>query len=165
MTAFTVFDTQRCFRAVLDAMSEPGTVRQLGGGLPLVLATLVDHEVRVAEAGDPHWSEADFVVVHGGSSGGRLADVRQGTLADPAAGATALYDVDAVGSGPIAVVLTGPGVGPAPRTLRLTGLAAEEIDLFQQTRAGYPCGVDVILVDPAGRCAALPRSTALERAA
>jgi alpha-D-ribose 1-methylphosphonate 5-triphosphate synthase subunit PhnH len=159
---FTVFDTQRCFRALLAAMAEPGTVQQLRGGLPLVLATLVDHEVALAEAGDRHWSEADFVVVRGGTSAGGLARVRQGTLYDPAAGATAIYELDAVGMGPLTLRLTGPGVGPEPRLLRLTGLAAEEVGLFQSTRADYPCGVDIILVGLDGRCAALPRSTALE---
>jgi alpha-D-ribose 1-methylphosphonate 5-triphosphate synthase subunit PhnH len=158
----TVFDTQRCFRALLNAMAEPGTVQQLGGGLPLVLETLVDHEVRLAEIGDPHWAEADFVVVRGGSSAGELARVRRGSLYDPAAGATAIYELAAVGAGPVRLLLTGPGVGAEPRILRLTGLDPAEVGLFQATRAGYPCGVDLILVDPAGRCAALPRSTALQ---
>jgi len=159
---YTVFDTQRCFRALLDAMAEPGTVQPLDGGLPLVLATLVDHEVRLAEVGDPHWREADFVVVRGGSSHGDLAQARQGTLDDPAAGATAIYELDAVGAGPLALLLMGPGVGAEPRQLRLAGIAAEEIELFQSTRAGYPCGIDVILVGLDGRCAALPRSTTVE---
>jgi alpha-D-ribose 1-methylphosphonate 5-triphosphate synthase subunit PhnH len=160
---FTVFETQRCFRALLTAMSEPGTVHQLRGGLPLVLATLVDHEVRVAELGDPHWAEADFVVVHGGTSRGELAHARQGTLYDPASGATAIYELDKVGDGPLGLSLTGPGVGVEPRLLLLTGLAEDEVALFRSTRAFYPCGVDIILVDLDGNCAALPRSTSVER--
>jgi alpha-D-ribose 1-methylphosphonate 5-triphosphate synthase subunit PhnH len=158
---FGALDTQRGFRAMIRAMSEPGTVHPLPPGLPLVLATLIDHEVRLAEVGDPWWPEAEFVLVRGGDSGGALADARQGTLLDPAAGATAIYEIDAVGEGPVALTLTGPGVGPRPRTLRLAGVSAAEIALWEETRAGYPCGVDVILIDHAGRCAALPRSTAL----
>ncbi len=162
---FTVFDTQQGYRALLSAMAEPGTVQPLPGGLPLVLATLVDHEVRVAEVGEPHWPDADFLMVRGGTSHGQLTDARQGTPLDPAAGATAIYELAAVGAGPLALSLTGPGVGAAPRLLRLTGLDSDEVELFQATRAHYPCGVDIILVDRNGRCAALPRSTTIRRVA
>jgi phosphonate C-P lyase system protein PhnH len=162
---FTVFDTQRAYRALLSATAEPGTIQPLHGGLPLILATLVDHEVRVAEPGDPHWTGADFLVLRDGSSRGRLGDARQGTPMDPAEGATAIYELPAVGSGPLVLSLTGPGIGAGERLLRLTGLADTEVELFQATRAHYPCGVDVILVDRDGRCAALPRSTTLRRVA
>ena len=158
---FGPLDTQRCFRGLLGAMSRPGTVHNVQPGLPLVLATLVDHEVRLAEVGDPDWPAADFVLVRGGDSGGEVARARQGTLLDPALGATAIYEVPAVGEGPLALSLSGPGVGPAPRTLHLTGVPAAEVALWRSTRSSFPLGVDVLLVDRAGRCAALPRSTAL----
>jgi alpha-D-ribose 1-methylphosphonate 5-triphosphate synthase subunit PhnH len=156
---FEALDTQRGFRALLSAMSRPGTVHLMPPGLPLVLATLVDHEVRLAEVDDPDWAEADFVLVRGGDSYGELATARQGTFLDPSLGATAIYELDAVGEGPLALSLTGPGVGPRPRTLRLAGMHAGEVDLIRSTRADYPRGVDVVLVDGSGRCAALPRST------
>ncbi len=159
---FGTLDTQQGFRALLSAMSEPGTVHRMPPGLPLVLATLVDHEVRLAEVGDPDWGEADFVLVRGGDSHGELANARQGTLLDPSLGATAIYELDAVGEGPLALSLTGPGVGPRPRVLRLTGMYEAEVDLIRQTRADFPCGVDLVLVDPTGRCAALPRSTTVD---
>ncbi len=159
----TLFDTQAAYRALLSAMAEPGTVQRLDAGLPLVLATLVDHEVLAAEVGDPQWTDADFLVVRDGSSRGELAHARRGTPLDPAAGATAIYELAAVGTGPLVLSLTGPGVGDPSRRLRLTGLAEGEVELFQTTRAGYPCGVDIILVDRDGRCAALPRSTTLVR--
>ena len=60
---FAPLDTQRCFRGLLAAMSGPGTVHDVTPGLPLVLATLIDHEVRLAEVGDPQWETADFVLV------------------------------------------------------------------------------------------------------
>jgi len=158
---FTPLDTQRCFRGLLTAMSSPGTVHNVPPGLPLVLATLVDHEVRLAEVGDPDWNSAEFVLVRGGDSGGALARARRGTLLDPALGATAIYELDAVGEGPLALSLAGPGVGPRPRTLRLAGVRDNEVALWRRTRADFPLGVDLILVDRAGRCAALPRSTAV----
>ena len=161
---FDALDTQRAYRALLSAMAEPGTVHDAPPGLPLVLATLIDHEVIFAEVGDAHWRHADFVLIRGGDSGGELARVRQGTMLDPALGASAIYELDAVGEGPVALSLTGPGVGPRPRTLRLTGLAEAEVGLIQRTRAEYPRGVDVVFVDRAGRCAALPRSSTVDRA-
>jgi len=161
---FDALDTQRAYRALLSAMAEPGTVHDARPGLPLVLATLIDHEVIFAEVGDAHWRHADFVLIRGGDSDRELARVRQGTPLDPALGATAIYELDAVGDGPVALSLTGPGVGPRPRTLRLTGLSDAEVGLIQRTRAGYPCGVDVVLVDRTGRCAALPRSSTVDRA-
>jgi alpha-D-ribose 1-methylphosphonate 5-triphosphate synthase subunit PhnH len=161
---FDALDTQRAFRALLSATAEPGTVHTVPAGLPAILATLIDHEVIFAEVGDAHWRHADFVLIRGGDSGGELARVRQGTPLDPALGATAIYELDAVGTGPVALRLTGPGVGPRPRTLRLAGLSSAEVGLIRQTRAAYPCGVDVLLVDRAGRCAALPRSSTVDRA-
>jgi alpha-D-ribose 1-methylphosphonate 5-triphosphate synthase subunit PhnH len=158
---FGPLDTQRCFRGLLGAMSRPGTVHNVQPGLPLVLATLVDHEVRLAEVGDPAWPAADFVLVRGGDSGGELARARQGTLLDPALGATAIYEVEAVGEGPLTVSLSGPGIGPDPHTLHLTGVPVSEVALWRATRSSFPLGVDVLLVDRAGRCAALPRSTTL----
>ena len=161
---FDALDTQRAFRALLSAMAEPGTVHDATPGLPLVLATLIDHEALFAEVGDAHWRHADFVLIRGGDSGGELARVRQGTLLDPALGATAIYELDAVGEGPLALSVIGPGVGPRARTLRLTGLSDAEVGLIQWTRAEYPRGVDVVFVDRAGRCAALPRSSTVDRA-
>src|SRR5262249_49598003 len=131
----------------------------------------------------PRWDRADFVLVRGGDSHGELIRARRGTLLDPAQGATAIYEIDAVGTGcansgsarltprrdpeqaSVTLSLTGPGVGAKPRRLRLGGVSAQEIVLWQVTRSGSPCGVDLILLDRAGHCAALPRSTALERVA
>jgi alpha-D-ribose 1-methylphosphonate 5-triphosphate synthase subunit PhnH len=161
----SVLDTQRAYRGLLAAMAEPGTVQQLGGGVPLVLATLIDHEVTVAAPSDPSVGTADFLVVTGGSSGGALLRARRGTPLDPAAGATAIYAVSTVGTGPVSLSLTGPGVGPVPRMLSVSGLDATEVELLRQTRVDYPCGVDVVLVDDSGRCAALPRSCTVEAVA
>lgn len=157
-----VLDTQRVYRGLLSAMAEPGTVHQLGGGVPLVLATLTDHEVTVATTSQPGVANADFLVVSGGSSDGVLLQARRGTPLDPADGATAIYDLAAVGTGPVQLSLTGPGVGTEPRVLSLTGLDPAEVELIQQTRADYPCGVDVVLLDSSGRCAALPRSCSVQ---
>lgn len=158
MNGVDVLSTQRAYRAMLAATAEPGTVHDLGGGVPLVLATLTDHEVRVAVAGQPGTAEADFLVITGGSSQGALLAARRGTALDPADGATAIYEVTSLVEGDLCLSLRGPGVGPTPRLLRVAGLDPAEVELIRQTRVDYPCGVDVLLIDAAGQCAALPRS-------
>lgn len=158
-------ESQRTFRALLAAMSRPGTVEPVGSdGIARILAALVDHEVTAAEPGDPRWPDADFGVVRGGSTGGALLELKQGTLEDPADGATAIIEVTRVGTGSMVLELTGPGVGPTPARLALDGLDPDEVGRIQATREGYPRGVDVVLVDPEGRCACLPRSTRVHQA-
>lgn len=163
-------ESQRTFRALLTAMSEPGTVTEVGSdGVGRVVATLVDHEVRLVELEEAPevpadgWASADFVLIRGGSSRGRLLEVRRGSLEDPADGATAIYEVAEVGRGPLVLQVAGPGVGPAPKSVAVDGLDPEEVAAFTQTRAGYPRGVDVILLDKAGRCMCLPRSVSVEQ--
>jgi len=114
--------------------------------------------VLVVTAGQPGVADADFLVVTGGSSNGAVLDARQGTPLEPADGATAIYEVAGLGEGPLGLSLRGPGVGASPRVLQVAGLDRDEVELIRRTRADYPCGVDVLLVDAAGRCAALPRS-------
>lgn len=157
-------ESQRTFRALLAAMSRPGTVESVGeDGLDRIVSTLVDHEVVAAEPGDPQWPVADFGIVRGGSSGGALLELKQGTLEDPADGATALIEVGRVGDGSMLLELTGPGVGPTPAQLAVDGLDPAELDAIGRTRESYPRGVDVVLVDRDGRCAALPRSSRVQR--
>lgn len=163
-------ESQQTFRALLTAMSEPGVVTEVGSdGVGRVVATLVDHEVTLVELNetpDGHasgWATADFVVVRGGSSHGRLLEVRRGSLEEPADGATVIYEVAEVGRGPLVLQVAGPGVGPTPKCVAVDGLDPEEVTAFTQTRAGYPRGVDVILLDRAGRCVCLPRSVSVEQ--
>lgn len=172
-------ESQKTFRALLTAMSEPGTVTEVGpDAVHRVVATLVDHEVTLVDLGETHndsgapnrdeqwaerWANADFVVIRGGSSHGLLLEVRRGSLVDPADGATAIYEVAEVGRGPLTLRVAGPGVGPVPKTFAVDGLDPDEVAAFAQTRSGYPRGVDVILLDRDGRCVCLPRSVAVEQ--
>lgn len=186
-----VRDTQVTFRVLLDAMARPGTVKRLpvaardapvNPWLAAVLVTLLDHEVSLAvepfDGGDAlelfvrqrtavasaAAEDADFVV----ASADRLDPVlprrlRQGTLAYPNDSATLLILVPSLDqSDPNGVLLelTGPGV-PTGHQARVTGLDPALFDARDEV-AEYPCGIDLILVDPAGRVAALPRTTTIE---
>lgn len=177
-----VFDSQRVFRCVLQATAHPGKLFALPptGAVPweaLALA-LLDHEVTYCVAGAESREGGDRVArltgsrisplpdadlaVFPGDSGGNVLDLGRGTLERPEAGATAIYAVDHLSNaGPLTLKLSGPGV-PGERTLGVDGLSAEEAAAIRASRAGYPLGVDVYLVDGAGQLAGLPRSTRLE---
>lgn len=184
MKAFdTVFDGGRVYRCLLQATALPGKLFALPpfdvDSLEAVALTLLDHEVTFcavgAEAGETeeHISrltgarsaplpEADFALIPGGASGEAITQLRRGTLERPEAGATAICAVRRLSDGgSLTLSISGPGV-PGERTLDVEGLSGAEAEAIRQSRAGYPQGVDVYLVDDAGQVAGLPRSARLE---
>lgn len=178
-----VFDSQRVFRCLLQATAAPGKLFVLpptvAGALEAVALALLDHEVAFcavgaeAEEAKQHIAgatgarivpahRADFALISGGDSGGAVAQLARGTLERPESGATAIYAVaELSGGGSLTLKLSGPGV-PGERTLGVSGLSVAEAEAIRACRADYPLGVDVYLVDGAGRVAGLPRSTRLE---
>lgn len=187
MKAPGTIDAQKAFRALLRAASRPGEVCQLPGAAAdcgeEVLLALLDQEVsfRVRSDRDPASAasmesrlavatgaspapaaEADFALFHGGGSGGKVLSLKRGTLEAPERGATAVYAVRGfAGSEALTLTLSGPGV-PGERDLVVAGLSVQEVEDLRTSRAGYPAGVDVYLVDSEGRLAGLPRSTRME---
>lgn len=177
-----VLESQAAYRALLRATASPGEAVVLPGPAPYaetLLRTLLDHEVafcavgpgareaaeRLSRAtGAPRVSvaEADFLLVLGGGSGRMLPSLGRGTLENPEAGATAVYGVEEISErGPIMLLLSGPGV-PGQVAVGVEGLTEEEVCAMQETRADYPLGVDVYLVDCGGNVVGLPRSTRIE---
>ena len=153
--------------------------------LAAVLVTLLDHEVSLAvepfdgadalerfvrqrTATAPATADqADFVV----ASADRLDPdlplrLRQGTLAYPNDSATLLVLVPTLDQAAspdaarLMLDLAGPGV-PAGHRVRIGGLDPALFEARDEV-AEYPCGIDVILVDPAGRICAFPRTTAIQ---
>ena len=178
----TIFDSQRVFRCLLKSVARPGKLFTLP---PLVCdpieaaaRTLLDHEVtfcclgeqadetaenllRVTGARVSPVEEADFALISGNSAGA-TKKLNRGTLERPDRGATAIYAVEKLSdTGALFLELTGPGI-PASRTLGVEGLAPEEAEVIRETRLDYPLGIDVYLIDHAGRVAGLPRSTRLK---
>lgn len=180
-----VLESQRVFRRLLEATARPGVLIALppASAEPetAVLRALLDHEVSFGVVGGAEEEaegirlttgarggparRADFVLVRGGDSGGEVAKMKRGTLWEPHLGATAIYAVGRLSArGPVTLALSGPGV-EGSRTLGVDGLAASEVGCILESRADYPMGVDVYLVDGAGLVGALPRSTRVETAA
>jgi alpha-D-ribose 1-methylphosphonate 5-triphosphate synthase subunit PhnH len=188
LTLDPVRETQLTFRVLLDAMARPGTVRQLpvaAEGAPVnpwlaaTLLTLLDHEVGLAvepftgadsielyvrqrTAARPTTSEqADFVVTSWDSlDSGLPLRLRQGTLEYPNDSATLLILVPPLEmNGGMRLDLAGPGV-PAGHHAWIGGLSPALFEARDEA-AEYPCGIDLLLIDPSGQVLALPRSTAI----
>jgi alpha-D-ribose 1-methylphosphonate 5-triphosphate synthase subunit PhnH len=184
-----VRETQLTFRVLLDTMARPGTVRQLpvaAEGAPVnpwlaaTLLTLLDHEVGLAvepfagaeaielyvrqrTAARPTTAEqADFVVVSWDTVDSSLPlRLRAGTLEYPNDSATLLILVPPLGeTSGLRLNLAGPGV-PAGYTAWVGGLSPA-LFAARDEAAEYPCGIDLLLIDPSGQVLALPRSTAIQ---
>jgi len=177
-----VHDSQRTFRALLQATANPGEVYLLPeidlAPHERILVALLDHEVSFCAVGKGArrveerlasgtgarivpLSEADFALFLG-SPGRALLELKRGTLEDPEKGATAICTVNNIsGRGSLAIRLSGPGV-LGTRLVRVGGIAVEELGTIWETRAGYPQGVDLYLVDHGGQVLGLPRSVELE---
>ena len=174
-----VTGTQAAFRAILDAMSRPGTIREAGTGLappaPLgaamaaSLLTLVDAETRLfidpGCAGAAEWiafhcgaaaassvADADFVVTRTMPDLALLAD---GSDDAPQAGATLIVEVGGFDRGQ-RLAIAGPGL-KAPATLLVDGLPAGFAGQWAANHAKFPRGVDLILC-AGSALVALPRS-------
>jgi alpha-D-ribose 1-methylphosphonate 5-triphosphate synthase subunit PhnH len=180
-----VADAQGCFRALLDAMSRPGSVRRISAELrppaplaPAAAAVLLT----LADAATPVWTDAGpdasaWLAFHAGcpmaaSPGSAtfvlacgappsLDGLEQGTDEEPHRGATLVAQVSALAEGRGGGWrLSGPGIAET-RRLRVSGLPDGFAARWAANRAAFPRGVDLILC--AGRdVAALPRTTAVE---
>jgi len=184
-----IFDSQRIFRSLLDAMANPGriiTLPKIGIETPaankyplLLLMTLLDHEASFCVMGgdqtqvteylktntgskESGLGNSDFILVYGGSSCGLIQGARVGTLEYPDESATVIYDIDSIGAGEMGVLLelSGPGIA-GKRKVGASGIEQTEIEDVLAMR-DYPLGLDLIFSDIAGRIVCIPRSTTVE---
>jgi alpha-D-ribose 1-methylphosphonate 5-triphosphate synthase subunit PhnH len=180
-----VTDTQRCFRAVLDAMARPGSLHSAGAGLtpppPLntaaaaVLLTLVDGESPLWVAPRLYAARA-WIVFHCGAlcvdDPAKASFVTSDTLPDlstlstgsheaPETAATVIVQVRALGAGR-PYRLRGPGLRDYA-VLSVDGLPTEFAAIWADNHARFPRGIDLILCT-GSQLAALPRSVTVEDA-
>lgn len=178
-----VADSQACFRAVLAAMSRPGSVHTLAafaapaplcGSVASVLLTLVDQETPLWL--DPAAAAArPWIAFHTGAAAAALGTatfavaltlppleaLHTGADETPEASATVILQVASLTDGPRFTV-EGPGL-PAPAVLAVTGLPADFAAIWQRNHERFPLGVDLILC-AGNQVAALPRSIAIGEA-
>jgi len=166
------------FRVLLQGMSHPGRVFPLpglpgeGSAAVELLGCLMDNEVGFAVIGDRDMEreiarhtdsrpvsleDADFIIAQHGTTMGRLAHFRRGSLEYPDTGATVLYLVEVL-SETAGVVLSGPGID-GTTSLRISGLDPGEWQLFREVNSEFPLGVDAIFLDRSGNIACIPRSS------
>jgi alpha-D-ribose 1-methylphosphonate 5-triphosphate synthase subunit PhnH len=184
-----VIDSQRCFRAVLTAMSEPGTIHRLGhsteqpaGLTPAaaeVLLTLADHETSLwmspafASAASRYVrfhcgapaaeapGRAGFALIDGSVAEPSLAEFDAGDDRYPDRSTTVIVQCASL-SGGEAVSIEGPGIAGS-RSIAPAGLHPGFWDEVALNSMRYPLGVDFILAAGA-EIMCIPRSTRIERA-
>ena len=176
--------SQACFRAVLDAMSRPGRIVDIGVDVrppaPLDAATAAVL-LTLCDADTPLWLDGAtqparvWLAFHCGAPlvprglaalGVDLAwtgldGLPAGTDEAPESSATLIAQVAELGRGR-EWRLSGPGL-PAPATLRVDGLPVSFAADWHANRSLFPRGVDLILC-ASDRLAALPRTVTVERA-
>jgi alpha-D-ribose 1-methylphosphonate 5-triphosphate synthase subunit PhnH len=185
-----VFQSQAAFRALLAALSEPGTLQQIASEIAppeglatataTALLTLADYEtpvwlpeaLRNGPAGA--WlrfhcgaaladnpTEAVFAVIDGTAPEPKLSDFNLGTDQFPDRSTTVIVQVAGFEGGP-ALTLAGPGI-LGSRNIAPQGLRSGFTDELRENSALYPLGVDVLLAHGEG-VIGLPRSTQVEEA-
>lgn len=183
-----VFQSQATFRAVLDALAEPGTERPVEGIVeapaPLspvaaaVIATLADFETAVwrdatlltpeidawlaFHTGAPVASDAGravFALIGATATAPDFADFALGTDVDPSTSATLVLAVEGFASGR-RWRLEGPGID-GTREVTIAGAPDDLADRLAANRALFPRGVDLIFAGPAS-VMGLPRTTRIE---
>jgi alpha-D-ribose 1-methylphosphonate 5-triphosphate synthase subunit PhnH len=181
----TVFDSQKVFRLILEAMSNPARIvdiseyaAKLPGGNPAFLAvamTLLDNEVSFNACGNDALSReiasltlagkdgiesADFVFVsYPADIKNAIENMKCGALSDPHKSATAIIrNAD----GPEdRVKLSGPGID-GHAAVYVTQTAKYAVVLRDAQNYEYPQGIDMLFVSDNGELFAIPRLTRME---
>lgn len=186
-----VHEAQSVFRAVLDAMAEPGREIAVAGiataPAPLapvaaaVIATLSDFETTVwrdeglrtpaidawlaFHSGSPSVTDAaraDFALLDDGANAPAWETFSIGTDLDPSRSTTVILRVEGFGAG-LAYRLAGPGI-ETTRDIALLGAPVDLVARASENHALFPRGVDLVLVGPTS-VMALPRTTRIEEIA
>lgn len=187
-----IYDAQRHFRIVLDAMSRPGRINRLAPvaltppapltvGAASIAFALLNADVGFHVA--PEHTEAiaylqantgsrfaeataaDFFFLRGDDRYDPLREAPLGVPAYPEGGATAVILVDALGrsSAQGGLALTLTGPGIESReTVCITGLTTALLELRQARNVEFPLGLDFMFVTADGQLTCLPRTTKVE---
>ena len=178
-----VFDSQKMFRLLLKAMSNPARIvniheyaSTLFGDQPAFLAlalTLLDNNVSFNAYEDRTLSAEITSLTHTKRAGLESADfifisvpdktkevigsIKYGTLSNPHKSATVIIRNDDDPVYPL--VLTGPGINECI-AVKVSKTARDAIRLRDAQNYEYPQGIDMIFVSSAGELFAIPRHVA-----
>ena len=180
-----VFDSQKIFRLILEAMSNPARIvnikeyaDKLYGNYPVLLAvamTLLDNEVSFNTCENRQLSDeivsltlsrrekvdsADFIFVcEPKDTKNIIENVKFGTLADPHKSAAVIIQND---SEPIEKLkLSGPGIN-GYTDIMVTQTVKDSIVLRDMQNYEYPQGIDLLFISSNGELFAVPRLTRME---
>jgi alpha-D-ribose 1-methylphosphonate 5-triphosphate synthase subunit PhnH len=179
--------TQEIFRILMQSMAHPGRVYSLPGQNEYsennfdyfsgLFSSLLDHEVKFgiigAKTSDKLMEyiymltraehvtpdKADYVIISGGSSDGRITEVSTGTADYPDRGSTLIYFADEIGSDDgIKMTLSGPGIKDR-QTCSVSGVDRKDMEIVKSMNSEFPLGVDIIFIDVKNRITSIPRSS------
>ena len=171
-----VFDSQKVFRLILEAMSNPIRIVNISkygddSVFLTVAMTLLDNEVSFNTCGNETLSEeissltlakresleyADFIFA---SDVNCIENVKCGTLADPHKSATIIIRND---DPPMCRLrLFGPGIEDSIK-VQVTQTAKDAIVMRDGQYHEYPEGIDLLFVSSMGELYAIPRLTRME---
>ena len=178
-----IFDSIKVFRAMTDAMSNPGSIQHLvarppglNSLMPAMVAiclTLLDHETKLWIQ-EPLSSESEYLKFHCNcpmtvetrlATFALIKDVSRlpciecfntGDPEYPDRSATLLVQVSGF-SNHRGMRLTGPGI-LGHQLLEVEGLSLAHWTQIQESRSHFPCGLDIIFIC-GEKISALPRST------
>lgn len=185
-----VLQSQAAFRAVLAALSEPGTLQHiaddiappegLGAAAATLLLTLADYETPVwlpeslRNGPTGAWlrfhcsaplatepGQAVFAVIDAAMAEPALAAFHPGTDQFPDRSTTVIVQAGALEGG-ATLTLSGPGI-PGTRMIAPQSLRAGFVEELAANNALYPLGVDVVLAS-GDALIGLPRTTQIQEA-
>jgi len=178
-----VYDSQKVYRLILEAMSNPGHIvniqeyaDKLYGGYPAFLAvamTLLDNEVSfhvcgnrpladeiesLTLASNVNIEEADYIFA-GNSSVIECAieNAKCGALADPHKSATVIIQNNGISA--LCLTLSGPGIDGQAEVM-VTQTVKDAIAMRDAQNYEYPQGIDLLFISGAGELFAIPRLVA-----
>lgn len=189
-TLSPAFESQATFRALMDALARPGEIRRIPGvtaPAPLMPATaaivrsLMDFETpvwldaRIAkQAAAVEWirfhtgapiarepANASFALIADAGDMPHFTEFAQGDAEYPDRSTTIIAQMDAF-DGEV-FTLAGPGI-KTDRAVPLGALPSNFAGRWEDNRALFPCGIDLVLV-AGDEIIALPRTVRVSRKA